>query len=258
MLGLNLLFVFFIVLLLQQEVTSFRYPTGLLLSKNLLKSSSTVHKRLYGKNKVDGIEVDGDLTPVFNNILVQVKDVASVSKGGLYIPDNAKERPTEGKAVSTGTGRIHPETGVELDMAVKVGQNVIYGKYDGTELKYNDKNFQLIKDDDVLLVYEGNEATLENVHCVKDQILVRLPPKEDKNDAGIIITTAESKEKRPTFGTVVKVGPGRQAGNGVYMKIPVAPGDGVRFREYAGSYVKLNGAEHIVIRSYDILAKWSK
>ena len=49
---------------------------------------------------------------------------------------------------------------------------------------------------------------------------------------------------------------GRQAGNGVYMDIQVKPGDGVRFRDFAGSIVKIESQEYIVVRAYDILAKW--
>ena len=68
----------------------------------------------------------------------------------------------------------------------------------------------MIKDDDVLLYYSGSEATLENVECVKDQILIKLPPKEETNLAGIIVTTPGSTEKRPNYGTVAKIGPGNE------------------------------------------------
>lgn len=63
------------------------------------------------KNKIDNIQIDGDLTPLSNNLLVRVKEVASQSQGGLFIPDNAKERPTEGTVIAAGPGRQHPETG---------------------------------------------------------------------------------------------------------------------------------------------------
>lgn len=71
-----------------------------------------------------------------------------------------------------------------MDIAVKPGENVIYGKYDGTELKYNEINHQMIKDDDILLKYSGKEPTVENVECIKDQVMVKLPPKEESNAAG--------------------------------------------------------------------------
>lgn len=218
--------------------------------------TSVRRSQILNANKLDGITIQGDLAPLSNNILVKVKDAASETVGGIYIPDNAKERPTEGVVVAAGPGRVHPETAVQLDLAVKVGSNVIYGKYDGSELKYNDQNHQLIKDDDVLLTYEGDKPSIATVECVKDNVLVELPPKEEANASGIIIATPGSKEKRPDTGVVAKVGPGRQAGNGQYMTIQVAAGNGVRFRDFAGTEVKIEGKEYLAIKAYDILAKW--
>lgn len=206
-------------------------------------------------NKLDGVDIDGALVPMGNSLLIKVKEALSETKGGLFIPDNAKERPTEGTVVANGPGRIHPETAVQLDIAVKTGEAVLYGKYDGSELRYNDEEHQLIKDDDVLLKYPaGTEATVSNVECVKDQILVELP-KEEESEGGLIISNVE-KDKRPDYGVVVKVGPGRQAGNGKYMTPQVSPGDHVKFRDFAGSQIKLDNKDHLVIRNYDILAKW--
>jgi len=208
------------------------------------------------KNKLDGIIIEGDLQPLSNNIFVKVKEVQTATSGGIYIPDNAKEKPTEGTVIATGPGRVHPETALQLDMAVKVGDSVLYGKYDGSEMKYNDENHQLIKDDDVLLKYSGRDITLANCEPVKDQVLIKLPPKESANMAGIIITTPTTTDKRPDTGEVVKVGPGRQAGNGKIMSIQVKPGEQCRFREFAGAEVKIEGKDYVVIRAYDILAKW--
>jgi chaperonin GroES len=209
-------------------------------------------------NKLDGLDIEGDLTPTSNNLLIKVKDIKTATQGGLFIPDNAKERPTEGLVVAAGPGRVHPETALQLRIACNVGQKVLYGKYDGTELKYNDASHQMIKDDDVLLTYEGDEALLENVQAVKDQVLVRLPPREESNAAGLIISTpsGEGEAKRPNYGCVAKVGPGRQCGNGQVMPIQVTEGDNVRFREYGGAQIKLGTDEYIVVRAYDILAKW--
>ena len=230
----------------------------------ILVDSFTMNNRIFKEynklnsvtNKLDGIPIDGNLQPLSNNLLIKVREIATATSGGLYIPDNAKERPTEGLVIAAGPGRTHPETGLLLNIAVDVGENVIYGKYDGSELKYNDINHQLIKDDDVLLKFTGKEATVDNVECVKDNVMIKLPPKEDTSLTGIIITTAETKEKRASYGKVVKIGPGRIAGNGISMPIQVKPGDGVRFRDFAGSIVKLGTEEYLVIRAYDILAKW--
>ena len=75
-----------------------------------------------------------------------------------------------GEVIAAGPGRVHPETAILIETAVSIGDKVLYGKYDGTELKYDNEAHQLIKDDDVLLTYHGEEATIDNVECVKDQV----------------------------------------------------------------------------------------
>ena len=212
---------------------------------------------LFAKHKLDGISIDGDLVPLSNNVLVRVKEAATATQGGIFIPDNAKEKPTEGTVIATGPGRIHPDTAIKMDMAVNVGDSVIYGKYDGSELKYDDVTHQLIKDDDVLLYYSGPQATVANVKCAKDNVLILLPPKEISNVAGLIVAVkSEGSDQRPDYGEVVQVGPGRQAGNGSFMKIQVDAGDKCRFRNFAGSEIKIENKDYLVIKSYDILAKW--
>ena len=206
--------------------------------------------------KVDGITVEGELMPTQNNLLVKVKEASSSTSGGIIIPDKAKTRPNEGTVVIAGPGRIHPETGAKIDMAVKEGEGVIYGKYDGSELKLNEVGHQMIKDDDVLLKYTGGDPLLANVEPVKDYVLVQMPPKTMSSDVGLIIVTAEDKEKRSDWGTVAKIGPGRQAANGKLIPIPVEPGDGVRYRDHAGADVKLEGVEFQVVRATEIFAKW--
>lgn len=211
---------------------------------------------MFMSNKLDGMTIEGNLSPLSNNLFVKVKEVPSLTKSGFIIPDKAKERPTEGTVVSAGPGAVHPDTGVRLDMSAQVGVNVMYGKYEGCEMKYNDENHQMIKDDDVLLTYSGPEATVETVQCVKDRVLIKLPPKEDSSKSGIIIKPTSKDDNIPTYGTVVKVGPGKQASSGVVLPPQVEPGDHVRFREYGGTQLKLGGEDYLVTRMYDILAKW--
>lgn len=208
---INVLHVISVVALYIQSCSSFKTTS---FSSSIIRKYHRSDIMITNANVMDGLSIDGDIVPLSNNLLIKVKDVASSTQGGLFIPDNAKERPTEGTVMAAGPGRIHPETGIQLSIAVKVGSNVIYGKYDGTELKYNGVNHQMIKDDDVLLYYSGSEAaTLENVECVKDQVLIKLPPKEETNLAGIIVTTPGSTEKRPNYGTVAKIGPGNNNNN---------------------------------------------
>ena len=236
---------YLLVLILLNSVIAFRPQRALWFATNAKLGA-----------KIDGINVEGELMPAQNNLLVKVKEASSSTSGGIIIPDKAKTRPNEGTVIVAGPGRIHPETGAKMDMAVKAGEGVIYGKYDGSELKLNDEGHQMIKDDDVLLKYTGGDPLLANVEPVKDYVLVQMPPKTMSSDVGLIIVTAEDKEKRSDWGTVAKIGPGRQAANGKLIPIPVAPGDGVRYRDHAGADVKLEGQEYQVVRATEIFAKW--
>ena len=73
-------------------------------------------------------------------------------RGGLYIPDTAKEKPQQGEIVAVGPGRF--EKGERVPMELKVGQRVLYGKYAGTEITLDDEEFLIIKESDVLAVVE--------------------------------------------------------------------------------------------------------
>lgn len=194
-----------------------------------------------------------------NNLLVKVKPPLESTKGGLFIPDNAQERPTEGTVVSTGGGRFHSETGFKFEMQISPGDKVMYGEFDGSKMRYNDVDHQLIKDDDVLLVYSGDEAIEDSVRCIKDNLLVKIPPVEDTTYEGVIISTAtegQSSAKKPDRGTVVRVGPGRTLQNGEVIPMSVEPGDQIRFRDFAGTQIKLGSTEYIVIKDHDVMVKW--
>lgn len=144
---LKFIVVFAIVL---QLTTAFRQITKRNFHSQLLSklsasssSSSTTTTSANKTHNLDGKVINGDFTPVSNNVLVRVKQVMDVTDGGLFMPDNAKVKQTEGVVVSAGPGRIHPETALRMDMAVKVGENVMYGKYDGSEIIYDKINHQV-------------------------------------------------------------------------------------------------------------------
>ena len=69
------------------------------------------------------------------------------TKGGVFLPDQAKEKPSAGIVVAAGEGKSHPDTGVVIPNPVGEGDRVLYGKFDGTSVKYNGEDHQLIKDD---------------------------------------------------------------------------------------------------------------
>ncbi len=93
------------------------------------------------------------LRPLSDRILVERVAEEEKTKGGLFIPDTAKEKPAEGKVVAAGNGRMG-EDGKLLAMDVKVGDRVLFSKYGGTEVKIDDIDYVIMRQDDVLGVVE--------------------------------------------------------------------------------------------------------
>jgi len=87
--------------------------------------------------------------PLSDRILVERVEENEKTKGGIIIPDTAKEKPAEGKVVATGNGRMG-EDGKLLPMDVKVGDRVLFSKYGGTEVKVDGVDFLIMRQDDVL------------------------------------------------------------------------------------------------------------
>lgn len=97
------------------------------------------------------------LRPLHDNILVTPLEAKEKTEGGLFIPENAKEKPTRGKVVAVGEGRTD-EHGKRVPLDVKVGDEVLYGKYAGTDVELHGEQHKMIKEADVLAVVEGEGA----------------------------------------------------------------------------------------------------
>ena len=89
------------------------------------------------------------LKPLADRVVVKPIEGERVSKGGIVLPDTAKEKPQEGKVIAVGEGRLSEE-GKRLPMDVKVGDIVIYAKYGGTEIKIEDEEFMILRESDIL------------------------------------------------------------------------------------------------------------
>lgn len=93
------------------------------------------------------------LRPLGDRILVQAIEEQEVKKGGIIIPDTAKEKPQEGKVVAVGPGKLD-DKGARIAMNVKEGDKVVYGKYAGNEIKINDEDMMIMHEDDIYGVIE--------------------------------------------------------------------------------------------------------
>jgi chaperonin GroES len=89
------------------------------------------------------------LEPLGDRVVVKPMPKEEVTKGGIVIPDTAKEKPQDGKVIAVGPGRM-TEDGKRIAMDVKVGDIVIYAKYGGTEIKENDEELIILREGDIL------------------------------------------------------------------------------------------------------------
>jgi len=90
------------------------------------------------------------ITPLADRVLVEPAKQEEVKKGGIIIPDTAKEKPQEGKVVEVGKGRVDESSGKRIEMEVKKGDKVLYGKYSGTEITVDNTDYLILRESDIL------------------------------------------------------------------------------------------------------------
>ena len=91
------------------------------------------------------------LRPIGDRVIVQRLGSVEKTKSGLYLPDNAQEKPQEGKIIAVGSGRML-KNGKIVPLAVKAGDKIIFGKYSGSEIKVDDKEYVFLSEDDILAI----------------------------------------------------------------------------------------------------------
>jgi len=89
------------------------------------------------------------LQPLADRVVVKPIEKEEVTKGGIVLPDTAKEKPQEGKVIAVGPGRLS-EDGKRMAIDVKVGDRIIYAKYGGTEIKIDDEELVILRESDIL------------------------------------------------------------------------------------------------------------
>ena len=134
--------------------------------------------------------------PLHDRVLIEVLDSSEKTSGGIIIPDTAQEKPQEGKVVAVG-GSAKTEDGKIIPMDVKVGDKVLFGKWSGTEVKINGKEYSIMKESDIMGISENNlilikgekmakvvkfdaearSAMIRGVNILADTVKVTLGPK---------------------------------------------------------------------------------
>ena len=93
------------------------------------------------------------IRPLHDRILIERLQEKEAKKGGIIIPDTAKEKPQEGKVIAVGNGKVS-EDGKKIPLDVKAGDKILFGKYSGSEVKLDDKEYLIMREEDVLAILE--------------------------------------------------------------------------------------------------------
>ena len=95
--------------------------------------------------------------PLHDRVLVKRVEEKEVVKGGIIIPDTAKEKPMEGEVVAAGPGKIQDD-GKRAPLDVKPGDRILFGKYAGTEIKIDDQDYVIMREEEILAVLTSQKA----------------------------------------------------------------------------------------------------
>jgi len=93
------------------------------------------------------------IRPLHDRILVERLEEKEQVRGGIIIPDTAKEKPQEGKVIAAGNGKVGDD-GKKIPLDVKAGDKILFGKYSGSEVKIDDKEYLILREDDVLAILD--------------------------------------------------------------------------------------------------------
>ncbi len=94
------------------------------------------------------------LRPLHDRVIVRRVEEEKMSSGGIVIPDNAAEKPIRGEVIAVGNGKIL-DNGEQRALDVKSGDKVLFGKYSGTEVKVDDEELLVMREDDIMAIIEG-------------------------------------------------------------------------------------------------------
>jgi chaperonin GroES len=94
-----------------------------------------------------------NITPLHDRVLVRRLEEKETVKGGIIIPDSAKEKPQEGEVIAVGAGRI--EKGARIPLDVKPGDKILFGKYSGNDIKIDNEEYMILKEDEILAKIGG-------------------------------------------------------------------------------------------------------
>ncbi|KAF8695395.1 hypothetical protein HU200_037628 [Digitaria exilis] len=222
---------------LRLPTPSIAVPTGRRRARGLVVRAATVVSPKYTSIK-----------PLGDRVLVKVKTSEAKTDGGILLPVSVQTRPQGGEVVAVGEGRSFGINSIEI--SVPVGAQVVYSKYAGTELEFNDADHLILKEDDIIGILDSDDV--KDLKPLNDRIVIKVAEAEQQTAGGLLLTQA-NKEK-PSVGTVIAVGPGPLGEDGSRKPLSITPGSNVMYTKYAGSEFKGAEGDYIVLRASDVMA----
>jgi chaperonin GroES len=102
-----------------------------------------------GSNGMEIRKMTVNITPLHDRVLVRRLEQIETAKGGIIIPDTAKEKPQEGEVIAVGAGKL--EKGHRVPLDVKAGDRILFGKYTGSEIKIDDQEYLILREEEILV-----------------------------------------------------------------------------------------------------------
>jgi chaperonin GroES len=93
-----------------------------------------------------------NVTPLHDRVLVRRLEEKETAKGGIIIPDTAKEKPQEAEVISVGAGKLN-KNGARIPLDVKVGDRILFGKYTGSDIKIDDQEYLILREEEILAIF---------------------------------------------------------------------------------------------------------
>jgi len=204
--------------------------------------------------KLNNYMLPGPLTPLADQILVKQSKMADVTSGGLFMPADSTEKPSEGLVVLAGPGTTHPETGKLIPNPCKEGDLILLSEYVGEKVDYCGDKHAFVSASEVLGVFDGGSPVVGSFKPLQDRVLVKLQDAATETSSGIALASESADE--PTQGEVIAVGEGLITSQGDLVPPGISPGESVIYGKYTGTMVSIEGVEYKVVSASDCLAKW--
>ncbi|CAN6214694.1 unnamed protein product, partial [Urochloa humidicola] len=190
-----------------------------------------------------------DMKPLNDRVLIKVAEAEVTTPGGLILTETTKEKPSIGTVVAVGPGRTIGDK--KIAVGIETGAEVVYSKYAGTEVEFNDSKHLILKEDDIIGILESDDV--KDMKPLNDRVLIKVAEAEVTTPGGLILT--ETTKEKPSIGTVVAVGPGPLDDEGKRQPLSVPAGSTVLYSKYAGNEFKgADGTGYIVLRASDVMA----